>query len=319
MEVDLWVWGALAAAVALMLALDLLVFHRNAHAVSAREAATLSAVWIAIALAFGAVLWWWQGGTVAGEYVTGYVVEKSLSLDNVFVFALVFAYFAVPQELRYRVLFWGVVLAIVLRGVFIVAGAALLETFAWVAYVFGAFLVATGIRVARHTSIEIHPERNPVLRLVRRFVAVTDDYRGTRMLVREGGRRVATPLLAAFVVVATFDVVFAVDSIPAILAITDDTFVVFAANAFALLGLRSLFFLVGEAMGRLPTLNVGLGLVLAFVGVKMLVADWWKVPVWISLPTILALLGAPVALSALRRARRRPVVSAPAAAERSAA
>ena len=303
MSVDPWIWGALGAFIVVLLALDLLVFHRDAHDVSTREAGLLTAVWVAIALAFAGVLWWWQGSTVAAEYLTGYVVEWSLSLDNVFVFALIFAYFAVPPELRYRVLFWGVVLAIALRGVFIVVGATLLESFAWVAYLFGAFLVATGIRVARHATIEIHPERNPALRLLRRLVPVTTDFRGTRMLVRDGGRRVATPLLAAFVVVAAFDLVFAVDSIPAILAITTEPFVVFAANAFALLGLRSLYFLVSGALGRLPSLNVGLGLVLAFVGVKMLVADGWKVPIWVSLPVILGLLGGTVGVAALRQRR----------------
>lgn len=260
----------------------------------------------------GGLLWWWQGAEVAGLYATGYVVEWSLSLDNVFVFALVFAYFAVPKELRYRVLFWGVLLAIVLRGVFIVVGATLLESFAWVAYVFGAFLVATGLRVARHKAVEIHPERNPALRLVRRLMPVTSDYHGTRLLVRERGARAATPLLTAFVVVASFDVVFAVDSIPAILAITTEPFIVFAANAFALLGLRSLYFLVEGAMQRIPSLNVGLGLVLAFVGTKMLVADWWKVPVWVSLPVIVGLLGGTALVSWLRGRRRRgeaPVLS----------
>jgi tellurite resistance protein TerC len=304
-EVDLWVWAAFGAFVVLLLALDLFVLHRDAHEIETREAAVLTAIWVSISLAFGGLLWWWQGGTVAAQYLTGYVVEWSLSLDNVFVFALIFSYFAVPKELRYRVLFWGVVLAIALRGVFIVVGASLLETFAWVAYLFGLFLVVTGIKVARHTSIEIHPERNPALRLLRRLVPVTQDYRGTRLLVRENGRRAATPLFAAFVLVASFDLVFAVDSIPAILAITTEPFIVFAANAFALLGLRSLFFLVSGAMQRLPSLNVGLGLVLAFVGVKMLVAEWWKVPIWVSLPVILGLLGG-TALVSFLRGRRRP-------------
>ena len=319
MNVDLWVWGALAAVIAVLLVLDLLVFHRDAHHVSTREAGALTAVWVAVALVFGAALWWWQGGTVAAEYMAGYVVEKSLSLDNVFVFALIFTYFAVPRELQYRVLFWGIVLAILLRGVFIVVGATLLETFAWIAYLFGVFLVVTGIRVARHSAIEIHPERNPALRLIRRLLPLTSDYRGTRFLVREGGRRAATPLLAAFVVVAAFDVVFAVDSIPAILAITPEPFVVFTANAFALLGLRSLFFLVGGAMGRLPSLNVGLGLVLAFVGVKMLVADWWKVPIWVSLPVIAALLAAPPLVAALRGRGGKEAAPPAAAAGRGAA
>jgi tellurite resistance protein TerC len=304
-EVDLWVWAAFGAFVVLLLALDLFVLHRDAHEIETREAAVLTAIWVSISLAFGGLLWWWQGGTVAAQYLTGYVVEWSLSLDNVFVFALIFSYFAVPKELRYRVLFWGVVLAIALRGVFIVVGASLLETFAWVAYLFGLFLVVTGIKVARHTSIEIHPERNPALRLLRRLVPVTQDYRGTRLLVRENGRRAATPLFAAFVLVASFDLVFAVDSIPAILAITTEPFIVFAANAFALLGLRTLFFLVSGAMQRLPSLNVGLGLVLAFVGVKMLVAEWWKVPIWVSLPVILGLLGG-TALVSFLRGRRRP-------------
>jgi tellurite resistance protein TerC len=299
------VWAAFGAFVVLLLALDLFVLHRDAHEIETREAAVLTAIWVSISLAFGGLLWWWQGGTVAAQYLTGYVVEWSLSLDNVFVFALIFSYFAVPKELRYRVLFWGVVLAIALRGVFIVVGASLLETFAWVAYLFGLFLVVTGIKVARHTSIEIHPERNPALRLLRRLVPVTQDYRGTRLLVRENGRRAATPLFAAFVLVASFDLVFAVDSIPAILAITTEPFIVFAANAFALLGLRSLFFLVSGAMQRLPSLNVGLGLVLAFVGVKMLVAEWWKVPIWVSLPVILGLLGG-TALVSFLRGRRRP-------------
>lgn len=316
MDVDLWIWAAFGAFVALLLALDLFVLHRDAHEVETREAAMLTAIWVSLSLGFGALLWWWQGGTVAAQYMTGYVVEWSLSLDNVFVFALIFSYFAVPKELRYRVLFWGVVLAIVLRGIFIVAGATLLENFAWIAYLFGLFLVVTGIKVARHTSIEIHPERNPALRLLRRVMPVTADYRGTRLVVRENGRRSATPLFAAFVLVASFDLVFAVDSIPAILAITTDPFIVFAANAFALLGLRSLFFLVSGAMQRLPSLNVGLGLVLAFVGVKMLVAEWWKVPIWVSLPVILGLLGGSALVSYLR-GRRTP--QEPLAVERGAA
>jgi tellurite resistance protein TerC len=310
-EVDLWVWAAFGAFVVVLLALDLFVLHRDAHELAAREAAVMTVGWVGLSLAFGALLWWLQGGIVAAEYLTGYVVEWSLSLDNVFVFALIFTYFAVPKVLRYRVLFWGVGLAIVLRGVFIVVGATLLETFAWVAYLFGLFLVATGIKVARHTALEIRPERNPVLRLLRRLLPVTTEYRGTRLLVREGGRRAATPLLAAFLLVASFDLVFAVDSIPAILAITTEPFIVFAANAFALLGLRSLFFLVSGAMQRLPSLNVGLGLVLAFVGAKMLVADWWKVPIWVSLPVIVGLLGGSALLSLLRarRGRRRAVMA----------
>ncbi|MEZ5098853.1 MAG: TerC family protein [Thermoleophilia bacterium] len=311
MAVDPWVWLALVAFIGALLALDLLVFHRDAHEVTLREAAVFSALWVAVAVGFGGVLWAWQGGTAAGEYFAGYVVEKSLSVDNVFVFALVFSYFAVPAVLQYRVLFWGVVLAIVLRGAFIALGAALLASVGWIVYVFGAFLVLTGVRIARHAHQEIHPERNPVLRLLRRVVPLTDDYRGSRFLVREGGRRLATPLLAAFVMVATFDLVFAVDSIPAIFAITRDTFIVFAANAFALLGLRALFFLLAGTMRRIPSLNVGLGLILVFVGGKMIASDHYKVPIYVSLPVILGVLGA-VALVAWLRGRRAPGGEAPA-------
>jgi len=304
MSIPLWAWAALAAAIVALLLVDLLLLHRDAHAIGIREAAILTGVWASLALAFGGLLWWWQGGETAALYVSGYLVEWSLSLDNVFVFALIFSYFAVPEELRYRVLFWGIVLAIVLRGIFIVVGASLLETFAWVAYVFGAFLVATGIKVARHAERKIDPERNPVLRLLRRVLPVTTTFEGTRFLTWVGGRRAATPLAAAFLLVAVFDLVFAVDSIPAILAITTEPFVVFAANAFALLGLRSLFFLVTGSMAHVRFLNAGLGGILVLVGTKMLIADWWKMPVWISLPAILSILGLTVVASVLVDRRR---------------
>jgi tellurite resistance protein TerC len=301
-EVDLWVWAAFGAFVVLLLALDLFVLHRDAHEIETREAAVLTAIWVSISLAFGGLLWWWQGGTVAAQYLTGYVVEWSLSLDNVFVFALIFSYFAVPKELRYRVLFWGVVLAIALRGVFIVVGASLLETFAWVAYLFGLFLVVTGIKVARHTSIEIHPERNPALRLLRRLVPVTQDYRGTRLLVRENGRRAATPLFAAFVLVASFDLVFAVDSIPAIFAVTDDPFIVFTSNIFAILGLRALYFVLSGYLSGLAYLKPALAAILVFVGTKMVVADVYKIDPVVSLLVIaFILVGAIVASLLVQR------------------
>jgi tellurite resistance protein TerC len=314
-SIPLWAWLAFAAAIVVLLLVDLLVVHRDAHAIGVREAASLTAVWAGLAVAFGGFLWWWQGGETAAQYLAGYVVEWSLSLDNVFVFALVFSYFAVPEELRYRVLFWGIVLAIALRGVFIVIGASLLETFAWVAYVFGLFLVATGIKVARHADRKIEPERNPVLRLLRRVMPVTSAFEGPRLLTRVDGRRAATPLAAAFLLVAVFDLVFAVDSIPAILAITTEPFVVFAANAFALLGLRSLFFLVTGSMARVRFLNVGLGAVLVLVGTKLFVSEWWKVPVWVSLPAILGILGLTALASAL--AGRRGGGSLTPAVERS--
>ena len=308
MSIPFWAWFALGGGITVLLVADLFLLHRNAHAIAVREAAVLTAIWTTLAVAFAGLLWWWQGGEAAAQYLAGYVVEWSLSLDNVFVFALIFSFFAVPEDLRYRVLFWGIVLAIVLRGIFIVVGASLLESFAWIAYVFGVFLVATGVKVARHSERKIDPERNPVLRLLRRFVPVTTEFEGSRFLTRAGGRRAATPLAAAFLLVAVFDLVFAVDSIPAILAITTEPFVVFAANAFALLGLRSLFFLVTGSLARFRYLNVGLGAILVLVGTKLLIADWWKMPVWISLPAIVSILGLTVLASVLAGRRGGPLL-----------
>lgn len=310
MTVGLWVWVAFAAFVTAMLALDLFVLHRSPHRVTLREAGLFSAVWVALGLGFAGFLWIWQGPEPAGEYLGGYLLEKSLSLDNIFVFAVGFAFFAVPKRLQYRVLFWGVVGAIVLRAGFIAAGAALLATFDVVVYLFGAFLVVTGLRIARHRTVEIAPERNPLLRLVRRFLPLTDGYRGDRLLVREQGRWRATPLVAAIAVVAAFDVVFAVDSIPAVFAITREPFLVFAANAFSLLGLRALFFLLAGSLQRFRHLNVGLGAILAFVGVKLLVTDVYHVPTWGSLGFIVLALGAAV-LASLRPVRPSAVAPPP--------
>jgi tellurite resistance protein TerC len=242
-------------------------------------------------------LWWWQGRTPAGEYLSGFLIEKSLSIDNLFVFALIFGYFAVPAAYQRRVLFWGIVGAIVLRALFILAGAALLDAFHATVYLFGAFLVVTGIRMARHRNVEIQPERNPVLRLIRRVVPMTTAHHGDRLLVRDGARRVATPLLAALVLVATFDVVFAVDSIPAIFAVTRETFVVFAANAFSLLGLAALYFVLAGMIERFRFLNLGLAAVLVFVGLKMALVDVVHVPAYASLGVIAAALAASVAAS----------------------
>jgi tellurite resistance protein TerC len=311
--VGVWVWIAFAVFVTALLALDLFVLHRSPHSVSLREAGTFSAVWVALGIGFAGLVWAWQGSAPAGEYLGGYLVEKSLSLDNIFVFALVFAFFGVPERLQYRVLFWGVVGAILLRAAFIAAGAALLASFDVVVYVFGAFLVVTGVRIARHRIVEIAPERNPLLRLIRRFLPLTPGYRGDRLIVREGGRRRATPLVAAFAVVAAFDVVFAVDSIPAVFGITREPFLVFAANAFSLLGLRALYFLLAGSLQRFGYLNVGLGAILAFVGAKLLVTDLYHVPVWASLCFIVVALGVTV-LASLRAGRPARPTSAPAAA-----
>ena len=293
-----WAWVAFGAFILLMLVLDLFVLHRDAKEISFREAAVLSAFWVALALLFGILVWIWAGPTTAGEYYAGYIIEKALSVDNVFVFALIFAYFAVPVEYQYRVLFWGVVGALVLRVVFILIGAELLETYDWMVYLFGAFLIYTGIRMARHSNQEVHPERNPVLRLLRRVLPMTDGYRGQKLLVRERGKLMATPLLAVLIAVETTDVVFAVDSIPAIFAITTNTFVVWTSNAFAILGLRALYFMLAGLMQRFVYLSLGLSVVLVFVGAKFIWSDLFgKVPIWFSLPFIATVVAVSIAAS----------------------
>ena len=300
LEVAWWAWAAVAAFIAGMLALDLLVFHREAHEVRMREAVTWSVVWVACGLSFGGIVWVVGGGEAAGAYLAGYLIEKSLSVDNIFVFALLFSYFAVPTAYQHRVLFWGVLGALVMRALFIAAGAAALERFHWAIYLFGGFLVLTGIRMAMHGDTEVHPDRNPLLRLMRRVVPMTSDYRGQRFVVREAGRWIATPMLAVLVVVETSDVLFAVDSIPAIFAVTRDTFLVFTSNAFAILGLRALYFVLAGAMGRFVYLKAGLAAVLVFVGVKMLLSETYKIPIWLSLTVIAALLAAAVGASLIR-------------------
>ena len=297
MTTPLWAWAAVSAAIVAMLLVDLLVLHRGEHVVSVREAAVSSAVWVAIGLGFGVLLWVVQGGDRAGQYFAGYLVEKSLSVDNIVVFAMLFSYFAVPAALQRTVLLWGVVGALVLRLVFVVAGAALLDRFAWMVYLFGAFLVVTGLRMARGTESHADPSRNPALHLLGRVVPVTSEYRGTRFLVREAGRRVATPLLAVLVVVETTDVLFAVDSIPAVFAVTRDPFLVFTSNAFAILGLRALYFLLGDLVGRFRYLTLGLSVVLVLVGLKMIGSHWWHAPTWLSLSAIAAIIGVSVVAS----------------------
>ena len=293
-----WAWVAFGAFVLVMLVLDLFVLHRDAKEISFREAAVLSAFWVALGLLFGILVWIWAGPTTAGEYYAGYIIEKALSVDNVFVFALIFGYFAVPVEYQYRVLFWGVLGALVLHILFILIGAELLEAYDWMVYLFGAFLVYTGIRMARHSNQEVHPERNPVLRLLRRVLPMTDGYRGQKLLVRERGKLMATPLLAVLIAVETTDVVFAVDSIPAIFAITTNTFVVWTSNAFAILGLRALYFMLAGLMQRFVYLSIGLSVVLVFVGVKFIWSDLFgKVPIWVSLPFIATVVSVSVAAS----------------------
>jgi tellurite resistance protein TerC len=299
-------WIGFTAFVLAMLALDLGVFHRKAHVVKMREALTWSAVWVGLALAFNVGVYFWFGSERALEFLTAYLIEETLSVDNLFVFLVIFGYFAVPPALQHRVLFWGIVGAITLRIVFILAGAALLQRFHWVMYLFGAFLVFTGIRLLVQREAEMHPERNPVLRIARRVIPTISEYRGTRFTVVENGRRYATPLLMVLLVIEATDVVFAVDSIPAVFAVTEDPFIVFTSNIFAVLGLRSLYFALAGMMEKFHYLKVGLGLVLAFVGVKMLIADVYKLPIIVSLVVIASLLGGAIAASILRPPARPP-------------
>jgi tellurite resistance protein TerC len=293
-------WAGFTIFVLAMLALDLGVFHRQAHVVRYREALGWSVFWVSLALAFNLLVYRWFGPERALEFLTGYLIEKALSVDNIFVFLIIFSYFAVPAALQHRVLFWGILGALVMRAVFILAGAALLQRFHWIIYVFGGFLLLTGIRLLRDRGAEIHPERNPVYRLFCRLVPAVKEYRGPRFVVAENGRRYATPLLLVVVMVEATDVVFAVDSIPAIFAITSDPFIVFTSNVFAILGLRSLYFLLASFITKFAYLKVGLSFVLVFVGLKMFLSDVYEVPIAASLGVIAAILAVSVAASLLR-------------------
>ncbi|MBP9143130.1 MAG: TerC family protein [Thermoanaerobaculia bacterium] len=297
---SLWLWAGFNLFVLAMLAIDLGVFHRQAHAVSLREASIWSAVWIALALVFNLCVWKFLGPQPGVEFLTGYLIEKSLSIDNIFVIALLFAYFKVPDQYQHRVLFWGILGALVMRAAFILAGAALLGRFHWIIYLFGAFLVLTGIKMAFTPEHGLEPEKNPVVRLVRRLMPVTSDYRGANFFVREGGRLAATPLFLVLVMVEFTDLVFAVDSIPAIFAVTRDPFLVYTSNVFAILGLRSLYFLLAGVMHKFEYLKLGLAAILVFVGVKMALVDWLKIPSGISLGVIALILTVAIAASLLK-------------------
>jgi len=279
-----------------MLVLDLGVFHRRAHTVKFREALAWSAVWIALAVIFAVVIFFWHGRTPALEFVTGYVIELSLSVDNLFVFLLIFRFFQVPPVHQHKVLFWGILGALVMRAVFIAAGVGLIQRFHWIVYVFGAFLVYSGIKLFFQEEAEIHPEKNPVLRLFRRFVPVTKDYEGNRFFVRRPGL-FATPLFVVLLVVETTDLLFAVDSIPAILAITRDAFIVYTSNVFAILGLRSMYFALSGMMEMFRYLHYGLSLVLVFVGAKMLLSHYFEIPTYIALAAVACVLAISVIAS----------------------
>jgi tellurite resistance protein TerC len=310
-SVPLWAWFAVLGAILAMLLVDL-VAHRHAHVIGVREAAGWSVFWVACGVAFGVVVWSVYGAEYGQQYFAGYLIEKSLAVDNVFVWAIIFSFFAVPREYQHRVLFLGVLGALVFRGLFIAGGAVLIEQFSWILYLFAAFLIVTGVKMAVQRDEHVDPEKSRTLRLFRRWVPMTDAYHGQRFLVRRGGVLLATPLLAVLVLVEVTDIVFAVDSIPAIFAVTDEPFLVFTANAFAILGLRAMYFLLADLIHRFVYLKLGLALVLVWVGIKMaLKVDVLYIPTTLSLAVIITILTVAVvaSLRATRGQGRKPVAA----------
>jgi tellurite resistance protein TerC len=317
----LWLWVGFNLFVLAMLALDLGVFHRDAHTVSLKEAATWSVVWISLALLFNLLIYlFWErlvpasaysGGEAGLAFLTGYLIEKALSVDNIFVFVLIFSYFAVPARYQHRVLFWGIIGALLMRGAMIFAGAALIKQFHWIIWVFGAFLIFTGVKMATSGEGKIEPEKNPVVRLFRRLMPVSDRYDGQKFFTVQNGVRMATPLFLVLLMVETTDLIFAVDSIPAIFAVTQDPFIVYTSNVFAILGLRSLYFVLAGVIHKFHYLKLGLSAVLAFVGVKMLLPDVsalllgvsYKIPTGVSLGVVAAIITVSIVASLLRARR----------------
>lgn len=297
MGVPIWAWGIFILFVLLMLLIDLGIFHRTAHELSIKEAAIWSIVWVIIALSMNLVIWIWQGERKAFEFFTGYLVEKSLSADNIFVFAVIFGYFSVPPRYRHKVLFWGILGAIVMRMSFILAGAALLKKFHWIAYIFGIIVIMSGIKLLRRGERGFDPGRNPVLKMVRRFLPVTQTYHEGHFFVRLNTRIMATPLAITLLAIELTDIVFAVDSIPAIFAITRDPFIVFTSNICAILGLRALYFLLEGLMRLFRYLDEGLAVILVFIGIKMLVSEFYEIPVEIALGFVFVILSISVGFS----------------------
>ncbi len=301
LDVEIWHWVVLLAVICVMLLVDLLVIHKEAHEVNTKEAAIESAVWIGCGLAFSLVILWWFGGAATGEYVSGYLIEKSLSIDNVFVWALIMGYFRVPQKYQHRVLFWGIFGALLMRAVFIFAGVAVIDRFEWVLYIFGGFLLYTAAKLIFSDNDHVDPGESKFLKLVNRFVPTTDELDGQKLFTRRNGHRLATPLFSVLLLVEVTDVVFAVDSVPAVLAVSREQFIVFASNAFAILGLRALYFLLADMHSRFVFLQQGLAIILAFVGVKMIIAQLpgleYHIPTWLSLLVIAIVLTASIGFS----------------------
>ena len=315
MDGPIWLWIGFNLFVLAMLALDLGVFHRKSHAVSGKEALIWSVVWITLSLVFNAIIYFYwdrmmptssySNQEAALAFLTGYLIEKSLSVDNIFVFILIFSFFGVPAAYQHRVLFWGILGALIMRGALIALGAALLKEFHWIIYVFGAFLIFTGIRMAWHHDENVEPDKNPVVNFFRKFMPVTEKFEKDKFFVRRAGKLFATPLFLILLVVESTDLVFAVDSIPAIFAVTDDPFIVYTSNVFAILGLRALYFLLADVMDKFQYLKFGLAAVLTFVGIKMVIVDFYKIPTVVSLGVVAGILAISV-LASLWKARIAP-------------
>jgi tellurite resistance protein TerC len=301
METQIGLWIGFNAFVLLMLALDLGVFNRKDHEIKVKEALIWSGVWIFLALIFNAGIYYFKGSEIAMQFLTGYVIEKSLSVDNIFVFVLLFSYFKVPPLYQHRVLFWGILGALIMRAIFIAAGITLISKFHWIIYVFGGFLILTGIKLAINKGTKIDPEHNPVVKLFKKIFPATSKYHGNKFWVIENGKRTATPLFIVLLLIETTDLIFAVDSIPAILAITNDAFIVYTSNVFAILGLRSLYFALSGIMDLFKYLHYGLAAILVFVGVKMILVDFFKIPIGVSLSVIGCILLTSILFSILHR------------------
>ncbi|MHB9132332.1 MAG: TerC family protein [Armatimonadota bacterium] len=297
MSQSLLLWGGFNLFVVLMLALDLGLFSRQEHVITFREALRRSAVWVALALGFAALIYVWRGADAGMQFLTGYIIEESLSIDNLFVMLMIFTYFRVPSIYQHKVLFWGILGALVMRAVFIITGVTLIERFHWMIYLFGALLIFTGIKMALEKDKEIHPEHNPVLKLFRRVMPVTRDYVGGKFFIWQEGRRWATPLMVVLVLIETTDLIFAVDSVPAILSVSRDPFIVYTSNVFAILGLRSLYFALAGMMHRFHYLHYGLAVILVFVGGKMLLTEVFKVPIHIALCVVMGVLAISIIVS----------------------
>lgn len=290
MEINIWFWVIFNAFVLLMLALDLGVFHKKLHVVSVKEALIWSGIWISLALCFNGFIYYMFGETKALEFLTGYVIEKALSVDNIFVFVLIFSYFHIPAIYQHKVLFWGIIGALIMRVIFIFAGVALLEKFHWTIYIFGGILIFTGIKMLFDTDKKIEPDKNPVIKFFKKIMPTTNELHGDKFFIKQNQKSYATPLFIVLILIEITDLIFAVDSIPAILAVTQDQFVVYTSNVFAILGLRSLYFALANIIDRFKYLAVGLAIILVFVGIKMIIIDFYKIPIHFSLLIIFLIL-----------------------------